>query len=310
MKKLEIIGNCRKKIIERRPDGLLKIIDKKETQAINFIRSVAKQIGVPFVAYSGGKDSEVLLHLMKLSGVEFTAYYNNTTIDPPGTLAWIKQHSEVMIMQPAKTFYQLIEHRGLPNFNRRFCCEKLKERYVANNVFSGVRQAESEHRKNKYKENEICITYKHGQKARHYTPILSWTNEEVQAYIISREIKCHPNYYDEEGNFHVERRLGCLGCPLANDKNIGHFEKYPKMVRAWCRALAVYRLTRNKPEHGVYYFKDEYEQFYSHMFCRTIEDLQIKRMVNENWRPRILLEERFKIKLPEPMSVIENVKTK
>ena len=50
-------------------------------------------------------------------------------------------------------------------------------------------------------------------------------------------IKCHPLYYDEDGVFHPEMRLGCMCCPLASRKNrIGEFRKYPNMVKAYIRA--------------------------------------------------------------------------
>ena len=36
-----------------------------------------------YVGFSGGKDSQVALDLVKRAGVKFEAYYNVTTIDPP-----------------------------------------------------------------------------------------------------------------------------------------------------------------------------------------------------------------------------------
>ena len=36
-----------------------------------------------YVAFSGGKDSVVLLDIVKRSGVKFDAHYNITGIDPP-----------------------------------------------------------------------------------------------------------------------------------------------------------------------------------------------------------------------------------
>lgn len=49
---------------------------------------VAKEHGQPLeICYSGGKDSDVILELARMSGVEYRAIYKNTTIDPPGTIA-------------------------------------------------------------------------------------------------------------------------------------------------------------------------------------------------------------------------------
>lgn len=46
-----------------------------------------------FVAFSGGKDSQVLLDLVRRSHVLFTAQYNLTTLDPPENVHFIKEHS-------------------------------------------------------------------------------------------------------------------------------------------------------------------------------------------------------------------------
>ena len=42
------------------------------------------------VAYSGGKDSDVILQLAKEAGINYRAIYKNTTIDPPGTIAHVR----------------------------------------------------------------------------------------------------------------------------------------------------------------------------------------------------------------------------
>ena len=41
-----------------------------------------------------------------------------------------------------------------------------------------------------------------------FLPILEWTDEDVDEFINAYNIQCAPVYYDEEGKFHVERRLG------------------------------------------------------------------------------------------------------
>ena len=67
-------------------------------------------------------------------------------------------------------------------------------------------------------------------------PILEWTDDDVREFIESHGIRCHPLYYDEYGKFHVERRLGCLGCPLRADRGLSDFKAYPKLVRCWIKA--------------------------------------------------------------------------
>ena len=62
----------------------------KIARAIKLIQAagkVAKEHGQPLeICYSGGKDSDVILELAKMSGVDYRAIYKNTTIDPPGTI--------------------------------------------------------------------------------------------------------------------------------------------------------------------------------------------------------------------------------
>lgn len=53
------------------------------------------------LGFSGGKDSVVLLDIAKKSGVKFEAVYSNTTIDPPGTIPFIREnYPEVRIVNP------------------------------------------------------------------------------------------------------------------------------------------------------------------------------------------------------------------
>ncbi len=88
-------------------------------------------------------------------------------------------------------------------------------------------------------EAEQCRLYEHGEKVRVYLPLLDWTNDDVERFIRERGIKCAPVYYDSEGCFHVERRLGCLCCPLMSiNKRKEEFRKYPNMLKFYLRGGA------------------------------------------------------------------------
>lgn len=213
-------------------------LQRKIDFAINLLRSIP-QDGPIELSYSGGKDSDIILQLAKESGIPFEAIYKNTTIDPPGTIAHCKENG-VTILQPKLSFFQLIEKKGFPNRWRRFCCEQLKEYKVYDRAIHGIRRCESTKRAARYNEPEICRVYGK-DKARVYLPILEWTDEDCLEFIEDRKIKCAPRYYDNEGNFHIERRLGCIGCPLANmKKRVEDFTQYPKMLKLWCEHGQVY----------------------------------------------------------------------
>ena len=62
-------------------------LQRKVDRAVKLIQAagkVAKEHGQPLeVCYSGGKDSDVILELARMSGVDIRPIYKNTTIDPP-----------------------------------------------------------------------------------------------------------------------------------------------------------------------------------------------------------------------------------
>lgn len=59
-------------------------LQKKVKQSIKLLQSVQKRYdGEIEIAYSGGKDSDVILQLAKEAGIRYRAIYKNTTIDPP-----------------------------------------------------------------------------------------------------------------------------------------------------------------------------------------------------------------------------------
>lgn len=54
-----------------------------------------------YVAFSGGKDSCVILDLVKRAGVKFDAHINLTTVDPPEVIRFVRQqYPEVTIEKP------------------------------------------------------------------------------------------------------------------------------------------------------------------------------------------------------------------
>lgn len=177
-------------------------LDRKVDFAIKLLRSIP-QDGPVELCYSGGKDSDVILELAKMSGIRFEAIYKNTTIDPPGTVSRCLEKG-VTIRRPKMSFLQIIERKGTPSRFARFCCEILKEYKIYDRAIQGIRRCESTARAKRYKEPEICRVYSQKEKVRIYLPILEWTQEDVTRFIEDRQIKCAPVYYDNTGAFHAE----------------------------------------------------------------------------------------------------------
>lgn len=243
---------------------------RKIDSAIKLLRNIP-QDGPIEVSYSGGKDSDIILELAKMAGIPFEAIYKNTTIDPPGTIKHCKDNG-VTIIQPKQTFFQLIERKGPPNRFARFCCEVLKEYKVHDRAIQGIRRDESTARSKRYKEPEMCRAYPHGEKARIYLPILEWTLEDAARFIEERGIKLAPAYYDSEGTCHYERRLGCIGCPLAAEwKRREQFKQYPKMLRLWIKNTQTFM--DNHPDCSVVrHYPNVYNKFYGDLFFRTYRE--------------------------------------
>lgn len=250
-------------------------LQKKVDRAVRFLRSIPDEDPVE-VAYSGGKDSDVILELARMAGINYRAIYKNTTIDPPGTIKHVIERG-VEIVRPKKTFFQIVEKKGFPSRFQRFCCEQLKEYKVLDRAIVGVRRDESNARAERYQEPEMCRVYSKRDKSknvRQYYPLLDWTTDDVAEFLKERGVKCAPVYYDEDGTFHPERRLGCMCCPLASKKHrIEEFKRYPKMVRAYIRAGEIYCDTHQDSKVWKY-VKDVYERFVLNMFCDSVIDFK------------------------------------
>ena len=240
-------------------------LQKKVDQAIKLLKATAGE-DVVEVAYSGGKDSDVILELARMSGIKYRAIYKNTTIDPPGTIKHAKDNG-VEVLNPKKNFITILEENGFPTRVSRFCCRYLKEYKVLDKAIMGVRKAESTKRAKRYSEPTECRFY--GNKKEHVEaiyPILDWSDQDVVDFIVVRGIKVHALYYREDGTIDPKRRLGCMCCPLASiNKRREQFKKYPNMVKVYIRAGQKYRETHPDVKR-VKAHKDIYSWFAREVF--------------------------------------------
>ena len=230
-----------------------KLIDR----SINIINSLYDERKDYILAFSGGKDSIVIYDLAKKTDLPIKFIHSNTTIDPPGHLNFIrKNYTDVQIINPKLSFYQLIEKKGLPTKHRRFCCSELKENVGKNSkVIEGLRYDEGAKRGKRLKalkEPEVC-DYRIKGKI-HVYPILEWTEKNVWDYIKKENLSYPVDHYSKY------KRLGCVGCPLANKSiRIQQYRQYPKYAQAIIKAI------KTNIENGKnisFLFNDEYRAFY------------------------------------------------
>lgn len=244
-------------------------LQKKVDRAIKLLQSICKDQQVE-LCYSGGKDSDVILELAKMAGINYRAIYKNTTIDPPGTISHCVKNG-VEVVRPKISFFQLIERKGFPTRRARFCCEYLKEYKIMDKAIQGIRRSESVKRAKTYNEPTKCRIY--GSKKNYVEviyPILDFTDKDIEEFVKERDVKLHPLYYDEDGSLNIKKRLGCMGCPLKSDNGLADFKANPKLVRAWLRAGKKWWDSKPNIESRKKYW-DIYELFVSSIFFDSYE---------------------------------------
>lgn len=213
------------------------------------------------LAFSGGKDSILLIDLAKKAGSKYVPHYCKTGIDPPELVYFIKgEHPEVIFIKPLMTKWEGILIHGLPLRQRRWCCQVLKE-HDGNNrvVLQGVRWAESSRRRRRwdvYTLGRSDLGSKTKRTAIAFvSPIIDWTDEDVWQYIKQFNLP-YCSLYDQG-----YKRIGCILCPFSSGDALRRdIEHYPKIVEAYRRAANRY-IKRQQEESGVVKFKDGDEYF-------------------------------------------------
>ncbi len=203
------------------------MIADKVKNAISFLQENVPPEGY-YVAFSGGKDSEVTLDLVRKSGVKHDVHMNLTSVDPIELLKFVREHyADIDFVKPKQSMAALIIKKGFPPTRRiRYCCEFLKERGGESRyVVTGVRREESSKRLNyHFVERD---THKKKNKT-HVRPILTWTEGDVWEYIEDNKLP-YCSLYDEGHS-----RIGCVMCPMTGKAGmIRDKERWPHIYRMY-----------------------------------------------------------------------------
>lgn len=217
------------------------MITELEQKAIKRMQTFEPPEGY-YLAFSGGKDSIVLKDLASRANIQFDAHYNNTTIDPPELIRFIRRfHPDVIWENPEKHFLTRLIEKGFPRRQGRWCCEEYKERGGSGRVvLTGIRAAESV-RRGKRRMIETCIK----DPSKYFVhPLIDWTERDIWLYVRKHELP-YCELYDQ--GF---RRIGCLFCPMAYHKQRQHEVRlYPRYAAAFRKAFQ--RLYENRKESGA-----------------------------------------------------------
>lgn len=277
-------------IFDNTPQSMLN----KSIELIKSFEDVAiKRNPLGFVVgYSGGKDSDVLVHLFKRAGVRFCVVHNHTTLDMPDMVYYIRrkfyewelQGIHCKIYYPTITFWSLcLKKKMLPSRKLRFCCAELKERndipelqYAVRSF--GVRKVESVNRslhrdsiETRDREDYKDIQRFHfdntddvRQTGACYTnsyffvnPLAYWSDGYLWDYIGSERLETNPLY--REGF----RRVGCMCCPMASScDRKAELARYPKYEKRFIKfADDIIRLRNAQGFPNRYNFKTGAEYF-------------------------------------------------
>ena len=208
---------------------MLEIIEQTTVKKILAVYEKYKnEVDLFHVAFSGGKDSAILLDLVKkaLPKGSFVVIFSDTGMEFPDTYHVIEKtrrecEEEGITFYTAKSRFEPKESWelfGPPSRTLRWCCSvhksapqimKLREitgKYDYKGLaFVGVRAAESAVRAEYEYEN-----YGKKQKGQYsHNSILEWTSAEVWLYIFANNIDIIEAY--KKGN----SRVGCLFCPMS-----------------------------------------------------------------------------------------------
>jgi phosphoadenosine phosphosulfate reductase len=212
---------------------LLQVVEQVTVKRIfEVYKNYRKKLDVFHVAFSGGKDSIVLLNLVKkaLPKSGFVVVFGDTGMEFPDTYDVIDK-TEEQCRSEEIAFYRATSHFkpeeswrlfGPPSRVLRWCCSvhksvpqtlNLREVLGKNNYvgmdFVGVRAYESAARAGYDYEN-----YGKKQKGQYsHNSILEWSSAEVWMYIYAHDLAINETY--KKGN----SRAGCLFCPMGSGKS-------------------------------------------------------------------------------------------
>lgn len=193
-------------------------MQQKIDSANNIITTALDTFKFPFVSFSGGKDSLVVLYLTRQQEPNISVMFNETTDTPTETLEYInyltkKWNLNISVTYPRQyTLKSLVQKYGFVAFRKRYCTYYLKLEPTAQfirkrgfklsdaAVITGMRKEEGKSRKN-------TQPFQKGKRFGYNqtNPLFDWKKDDVLTFISCNKLPLNPVYEKKS-------RCGCVHC--------------------------------------------------------------------------------------------------
>jgi phosphoadenosine phosphosulfate reductase len=199
------------------------------------------------VACSFGKDSMVVLYLVRQQCPDILVEFTNTGVEFPQTLKQrdrvVKEWNLNFVEARSKdhNFWEIVDKYGFPGFRYDGhhgskdikCCRYLKEEPAwkvfrergIKCIFTGITSAES---RNRWMLERRCGDYYYAKSQGFWKAhvIMDWTKEDVWEFTRAHDIPINPFYLE-----YPEQRVGCMPCTGFINWDVKMAKAFPKMYR-------------------------------------------------------------------------------
>ena len=186
---------------------------------MDLIEKTLKKHKNPVVAFSGGKDSTVVLEKVRKINPDILGVFCNTGVQHNSTYEYVKRVDNIEWLKPETTFWKIVDIKGFPEMKGKstmrmgYCCYHLKEKpmkkFIKNEdidfIFTGLTMSESRQRM-MFLKSWGNYGYVKSWNCWKCHPISDWTEEDVWEFIKG-------NGYDyNKGYDRGMVRSGCQPC--------------------------------------------------------------------------------------------------